>query len=231
MQSNINITILETQQSTIDGYIYRLSKVPELTISSTFFYAEDLANQIERMPVDLLITEIDVRVSMENRNPFPILYYLDRFTKQKPAMKILVITYINQFHLVDSLLEAGVNGFILKDDQKSIQQLANIVQIIFNGGVFFSEGIHQDLFSKREENKLTKRQLEVISLCAAYPDENTFTLAKKQSISSSTFRNLLSATYLKLGVRTRAAAIMKSRQLGLVPSTAIADNYHFLDAQ
>jgi DNA-binding NarL/FixJ family response regulator len=237
MQSTINVTdtqpinvaILETHQSSIDGYIYRLNMVPELTVSSTFMFAEDLVNDITKTPMDLLITGIDVHVSNKNRNPFPILYFIDRFTKQKPDLKILVISYINQVHLIDALLEMGINGFILKEDQKSIQQLGNIVQIIANGGVFFSDGIHQDLFSKREDNSLTKRQLEVISLCAAYPDEDTFTLSKKLNISGSTFRNLLSATYLKLGVRTRAAAIMKGRQLGLIPPMTPTDNYHFVN--
>ena len=72
---------------------------------------------------------------------------------------------------------------------------------------------------------LTKRQFEVISICAAYPDEDTFTLAKTIGISSSTFRNLLSKTYCKLGVRTRAAAIMKARQLGIIPPLAYSEIY------
>jgi DNA-binding NarL/FixJ family response regulator len=227
MQLCINVGILESHQSTVDGYVYRLNMVPELSISSTFLFAEELANDIDKTPMDLLITGIDVHVSSKNKNPFPILYFIDRFIKQKPDLKVLVISYINQIQLINALLEIGINGFILKDDQKSIQQLGNIVQIIANGGVFFSDGIHQDLFSKRENNGLTKRQLEVISLCAAYPDEDTFFLSKKLNISGSTFRNLLSTTYLKLGVRTRAAAIMKARQLSLIPQTTPADNYNF----
>jgi DNA-binding CsgD family transcriptional regulator len=36
-------------------------------------------------------------------------------------------------------------------------------------------------------------------------------------IAHSTFRNLLSEAYLKLDVHSRAAAIAKARQLGLIP--------------
>jgi DNA-binding CsgD family transcriptional regulator len=35
-------------------------------------------------------------------------------------------------------------------------------------------------------------------------------------IANSTLRNLLSIVYLKLGVQTRAAAIAKARELGVI---------------
>jgi DNA-binding CsgD family transcriptional regulator len=40
------------------------------------------------------------------------------------------------------------------------------------------------------------------------------------SISNSTVRNLLSGAYLKLGVRTRSAAVARARQLGLISPEA-----------
>ncbi len=63
---------------------------------------------------------------------------------------------------------------------------------------------------------LTGRQLEVLSLSAAYPDLPTGVLAQKLSISSSTFRNLLSGAYLRLGVSTCTAAIVRANELGLL---------------
>jgi len=41
-------------------------------------------------------------------------------------------------------------------------------------------------------------------------------LAQQMSIGHSTARNLLSVAYLKLEVRSRAAAVTKARQLGLI---------------
>jgi hypothetical protein len=59
--------------------------------------------------------------------------------------------------------------------------------------------------------------LEALSLCAAYPDAETDFLAQKLGVTGSTLRNLLSGTYFRLGVRTRAAAIAKAHQLGIIP--------------
>jgi len=67
---------------------------------------------------------------------------------------------------------------------------------------------------------LAKRELEVLSVCLSYPDCTTAELAEKMSISNSTVRNLLSGAYLKLGVRTRFAAIEKARRLELISSEA-----------
>jgi DNA-binding NarL/FixJ family response regulator len=58
--------------------------------------------------------------------------------------------------------------------------------------------------------------LEALSLCAAYPHSKTAELARKMKIANSTVRNLLSHAYLKLDVQTRAAAVAKARQLGII---------------
>ena len=44
---------------------------------------------------------------------------------------------LNQHSLIQALVDAGVSGYILKDDQRSIQELGNIVTIIA-GGEFIS---------------------------------------------------------------------------------------------
>ena len=66
--------------------------------------------------------------------------------------------------------------------------------------------------------------MEVLSLCAAYPDANTAELASKLFITNSTVRNLLSETYLKLNVRNRSAAIAKAHQVGLLPPDVPTSN-------
>jgi DNA-binding NarL/FixJ family response regulator len=54
-------------------------------------------------------------------------------------------------------------------------------------------------------------------LSAAYPDDSTVELAKRLNVASSTVRNLLSQTYIRLDVHTRAAAIAKIKKMGLLP--------------
>jgi DNA-binding NarL/FixJ family response regulator len=122
-----------------------------------------------------------------------------------------------QHALVETLVNAGISGYIFKDDQASIQQLAKIVEMVAGGGIYFSQGAYRDLRGEQAESILTPRQLEALSLCAAQPDGDTVVLAHKLGITGSTLRNLLSGAYLRLGVRTRAAAISKAQKLGIFP--------------
>jgi DNA-binding NarL/FixJ family response regulator len=115
-------------------------------------------------------------------------------------------------------MEAGANGYILKDDRATLVDLANVVLTIANGGIHFSQKAHQLILNYQLQSgeALSSRQLEALSLCAAYPDDLVTELSKEMSIAPSTFRNLLSGAYIKLNVRTRAAAIAKAQSLGII---------------
>ena len=216
--SIIKVAILEDHLSIIDGYLFRLSKMPEIKVAATGTYGNDLEPMLAKYPVDVLLLDINVPTSTDNHNPFPVLYAIPRILQQYPNLSILVISMLNQHSLIQALVDAGVSGYILKDDQRSIQELGNIVTIIAGGGVYFSQAAYQDLRANLVSPILTSRQLEALSLCASYPDTATLILSKQLGISGSTLRNLLSGAYLRLGVRTRAAAIAKAQQMGLIPA-------------
>jgi two-component system nitrate/nitrite response regulator NarL len=224
MSPRIKIAILEDHLSIVDGYMYRLSRNPEIEVVATGTYGVDLESMLGTHPVDVLLLDINVPTSSDNNNPFPILHAIPSLLEHFPGLRILVITMLNQHSLIEALVDAGVSGYILKDDQGSIKELSKIVIMVAAGGVYFSQGAYRDLRAGEASPVLTHRQLEILSLCASYPDAATRELAKQLGISSSTLRNLLSTTYLRLGVRTRAAAIEKARQLGLVPTAQLYPN-------
>jgi DNA-binding NarL/FixJ family response regulator len=168
---------------------------------------------------DVLVLDIYVPTSPENNNSFPFLHIIPRLLKKYPDLNVLVISMLTQRTLIEALVEAGVSGYIFKGDQTSFQQLAKIVSMVANGGAYFSQDAKMELRRKTHHRKdltLTARQLEVLSLCAAYPDSSTEELAGRLGIASSTIRNLLSRAYLRLEVRTRAAAIAELHRLGLI---------------
>lgn len=217
MPSQIRVAILDDHQSIIDGYVYRISSAPHVKVVSTALYGEELEPMLENHEVDVLLLDISVPNSAENNNPYPILYIIPRLLQRHPGLSILVISMYTQHALVETLVNAGISGYIFKDDQASIQQLAKIVEIVAGGGIYFSQGAYRDLRGEQPGSILTPRQLEALSLCAAQPDGDTVVLASRLGITGSTLRNLLSGAYLRLGVRTRAAAIAKAQKLGIFP--------------
>ena len=163
--------------------------------------------------------DVGVPATATSNSPIPILNYVPKLLANKRNLSILVISMLTQQILVKALVGAGVSGYIFKHDGNSIRNLAAIVRSIANGGTYFSEEALEKLDAaklNREGNTLTVRQLEIISLCAAFPDLSTDQLAKKSNIANSTFRNLLSEAYERLNVHNRAAAIERARTLGLI---------------
>lgn len=215
----VRVAILDDHQSIIDGYIYRLSGTREIDVVATANYGEELEPLLAKQPVDVLLLDLSVRTSAENPNPFPILHIIPKLMQKHPHLSILVISMFAEPGLMRSLIEGGVSGYILKDDQAAFRELGNVVLSISHGGIYFSKKAHSLYVQSEAVNgseTLTPRQMEVLSLCAAYPDATTSDLAEMMTISNSTVRNLLSSVYLRLGVHSRTAAVEKAREMGLV---------------
>ncbi len=216
---NIRIAILEDHQGIIDGYLYRLGKVSDIEVVAILNYGEELEPVLAQFPVDVVLLDVQVPTSPDNRTQYPILFEIPKILKQYPNLSVLVVTMHSQRLLIRALLDTGVSGFILKDDTASIRDLASIIRLIDDGGIHLSPSVFQILMDTQATDlnpPLNPRQLEAITICAAYPNESTAQLATRMEIESSTMRNLLSGAYIKLGVRTRAAAILKARQMGLI---------------
>ncbi len=217
MLSQIRVAILDDHQSIIDGFTYRLSMIPKIRIVGTATYGENLESLIADNDVNVLLLDVSVPNSPEDHNPYPVLHIIPTLLKKYPKLNILIISMFTQHSLIDALVNTGISGYIFKDDQVSIQKLDKIVEIIANGGIYYSQGACRDAREDPVDSLLTPRQLEALSLCASRPDGDTIALAGKLGITGSTLRNLLSGAYLRLGVRTRAAAIARAHQLGILP--------------
>lgn len=220
MENKISVAILDDHQSIVDGYLFRLSKFPQIEIVDTLRYGEELETALKKQVPDVLILDVNVNVSAENSNNYPIFHVIPDLLQRYPDLAILVISMHNERSIIRAVMEGGASGYILKDDQRTIQELGSVILSIVSGGIFLSEKVRNLYIKNRSaasEEPLTGRQMEALSLCAAYPDHTTERLAQIMNVANSTVRNLLSGAYLRLGVNSRAAAIAKARQLGLIP--------------
>lgn len=219
MSKKIRVAILDDHRSIVDGYLYRLNGLSEIEVVATIAFGEELEPTLAKYPTDVLLLDVSVPTGPANPNPYPILYIIPKLLQLHPGLNILVISMHAERGMITGVMEAGASGYILKDDQATIKDLGNVVLSVASGGIYFSNKAHQLYAMPRTSEKdelLTDRQLEVLSLSAAYPDDTTAELAGKLSIAHSTVRNLLSGAYVRLGVHTRSAAIAKARQLGLI---------------
>jgi DNA-binding NarL/FixJ family response regulator len=224
MPTKIHVAVLDDHQSIIDGYIARLNHTADIEVIATAYYGEDLEPLLAHDPVDVLILDVSIPISQENRNPYPVLYTIPRLLESYPDLAILVVSMFNNRTLIQAVIEAGANGYIAKDDQADIRDLPAIIRIVASGGIHLSKSAYEQYAKNSEQGPnapLTTRQLEALSLCAVYPEANTYELATKMKIAHSTLRNLLSQAYLKLSAHSRAAAVLRAQQLGLLAPKTI----------
>jgi len=226
MQRKVRVAILDDHQSIVDGYLYRLRDNPRIDVVASIAYGEDLEPLLARKPApDVLILDVSVPISQDNPNAYPVLHIIPALLQKFPDLNIIVISVFADRGLIRAIAEAGASGYILKDDQAMIRDLGSVLVSVADGGICFSQRAHQALLLEDTiptKKRLSPRQLEALSLCAAYPNQTTAELAHRMTVSNSTVRNLLSGAYLRLGVGTRAAAIEKARDLGLITGRSTA---------
>ena len=223
----IHVAILDDHQSIIDGYTYRLNSTPGIELVATALFGEELHAMLRRHSVDVLLIDLSVQTSAKDNTPYPVLRTIPQLLQEFPDLKVLVVSMHTGPGLMRTIMEAGVSGYITKDDHEALKNLGRIVLSAADGDIYFSQEayrLYREYEKLRTGDFLTPRQVEAISVCALYPDLSTAELAEILAVSNSTARNLLSGAYLRLGVHSRTAAIEKARELGLI--TPHASNSH-----
>lgn len=216
-ENKISVAILDDHLSIVDGYLFRLNGAADIEVVATAAYADQVEPILSSLPVDVLLLDIQVPISPQNPNPYPVLLDIPHWLQLYSELAVLVISMHNLPTLLKAVMEAGASGYILKEDQYAIRNLDSLIRRVYMGEIYLSPGAQHRLFKRQPDwPDLTPRQVEVLSLCAAYPDATTSDLAAKLNVANSTVRNLLSSAYLRMGVRSRSAATVRAQQLGLI---------------
>lgn len=134
-----------------------------------------------------------------------------------PELRICLLSAFLEPLLVRDLLQAGVYGYILKDDDY-VSRIATIVRDLADGQVYLSpqayEALAQVTRADGSEQTLSEREIEILRL--AQRGLRNPQIAQALHISAGTVRNHLSAIYRKLGVHSRHEALRVAQERHLV---------------
>lgn len=134
--------------------------------------------------------------------------------ERMPSIKIIALTMFKDDAYIQSMIEAGVKGFLIKNIRKEV--LDRALQAVYNGKTYYSEELW-DYFTKSvtKEDKpgsdlaLTKRELEVLLLMAE--GLNNKEIGERLFVSERTIvghkSNLMAKTNTKNTVSLLAFAI------------------------
>jgi len=144
----------------------------------------------------LLISDIE----LPNEDSFALFKTLKKKHKKLP---ILVVSMHKKNAIISKCKKIGIDGYILKDED---DQLANAVEIIIEGGKYYSDTIIK--FCKETENtfiKISNREEEIIKLIAQGFNNNE--ISDKLFISIETIKTHKKNIRIKLEVETTAEII------------------------
>ena len=134
-----------------------------------------------------------------------------------PELKICLLSAFLEPSMVREFLQAGVSGYILKDDDY-VSKIEIILRDLVDGQVYLSTQVYQalvqDMQTESAESALSDRELEILRLAKrGLPNPQ---IAQSLHISPGTVRNHLSAIYRKLGVHSRHEALQIATDKGWI---------------
>lgn len=145
-----------------------------------------------------------------------------RIIRSAPHIAILVLTMDADDDSVLAALRAGARGYVLKGARRA--ELVRAIRSVVAGDAILGAGIAGRLVGYLAGAapsgpraalfpELTAREREILDLIAAGRSNTEITI--HLVLSPKTVRNHVSSVFAKLGVATRAEAIVRGREAGL----------------
>ena len=163
----LNLLIADDHQLIIDGLSTILGNEKRIGTVYTANNGKAAVDMVHSHDIDCVIMDINM----------PVLNGLEAtkaIKKEKPHIKVIVVSMLCDASIVNKMLKAGADAFINKDTGKS--ELLKAIEKVMSGEKYISPEISLDLFTHlsdrnlsqpESERQLTPRELEIIRHIAA----------------------------------------------------------------
>ena len=210
----IRVLLAEDHPMFRDGLAALLSGLPDVDMLDTVDTVAALEAAVERLDPDVAVVDL----ALADGNALPALA---RLRASAPTCRLLVLTTAEDDESVDNALRAGARGYLLKSALP--EEIVRAVRTVHSGdGVY--DGAVVDRLTRHLNApshtaaaaafpRLTERESEILSLMAR--GLSNAQIADTFVLSLKTVRNHVSNVLTKLGVPTRAEAIVLAREAGL----------------
>jgi len=214
----INVIIADDHKIFREGLIELLGKETQIHIDGDAGNGQELMDLLKNHDADLIIMDIDMGETSG-------IDLTAKIKEEYKDIKVLALSMHGDKNYIVKMLEAGANGYILKNAGK--EEMLNAIRTVAGGNTYFSSQVSSKLLEelinpatakrkKTEGTPLTEREIEVLKLITE--EYSNAEIAERLFISIRTVdthrRNLLD----KLGVRNTAGLVKYAIQHGLLES-------------
>lgn len=211
----IRVVVIEDHPLMMKAILDELAAHPGIEVVGKSEHGSRLPRLIRETTPDVVI--LDLGMADEVFEPVSAVKAL---RQEHPNVHVLVLTGYDDEIYIRQIVDAGAQGYILKNDNLSLM-LPRGVQRVYEGRRFYSEQVVDLLLDKSMENELmTDQELSVLRLLSQ--GYSNIGIGRSLNVSEKRIRNLLGNIYAKLEVRedesqnTRVTAINAARARGLL---------------
>ncbi|MGV8026358.1 MAG: response regulator [Anaerolineaceae bacterium] len=203
---NIKILIADQLPIVRSGIINELNQHSDFEIVGEAIEGNETYFLVNKLKPDILLMDI----TMPGMKAVDIIR---KIREKELTIRIIVITSLCDEKTIMELLQVGIDGYLLKNEDPSI--ISEAIYKVYGGDAYLSQIILSIVVEKAyqyitiEKKRLTDREKKVLDLlCLAKTNKE---IADEIHISKRTVEFHVSNVLKKLGVRTRVEAIILTK--------------------
>lgn len=212
----IKILIVDDHPIVRDGLKVTLEGVNGFEVVGAVTSGEEALKILSSKPVDVLLSD----VSMPEMNGIQLVKEAKKISKD---LKVLFLSMHENEAYINSAIDSGANGYLLKDSEKV--ELETAIVEVYKGEKFFGKSVSKLLTNnqdtsmtstplKKDDSLLSQRELEVLHLIAQGLSNKE--IAVKLFISNRTVDAHRYNIMQKMNVKNTAELIKNAVKLKLV---------------
>ena len=187
-----------------------LEKTTDFEVVGEADNADDAISAVELLDPDVVLLDIRLKGGRSG------VEVAGRLRSMTPALKIVVLTNHAQEPYLRAMVEAGVDGYLLKDTPPN--QIVEALGMIVEGRSVYSDSVSSSLVTgylrSQGAGNLTAREAEVLQLVADGLSNEE--VASRLEIGQKAVQLHLTRIYTKLEVSGRTDAIVQAAKRGII---------------
>ena len=172
--------------------------------------ADDAISAVEMLSPDLVMLDIRIKGGRSG------IEVANELRSMRADLKIVILTNHAQEPYLRAMIEAGVDGYLLKDTPPA--QILEAIEKVVEGQNVFSDSLIESVPSayieKEASGDLTSVEAEVLQMVA--DGVNNQEIAARLKLDQKVVQMHLARSFAKLGVPDREAAIPKAAEMGII---------------
>ena len=210
---SIRVIIADDHPIVRSGVRNELTRHNDLEVVGEALNGDDALSLVYTLQPDILL--LDIHMPGKRANDI-----VQELKAQAAFCRILVLSAHGDIPTIIGMLKAGVNGYILKDEDPMV--ISEAIRAVQLGDTWLSPGVSDRLSSILSEsdepnsgsNQLTKRELQVLQAISSGGTSRE--IAIQLHMAERTVEFHITNLLRKLGAKGRLEAAMKAKELGIL---------------